>query len=509
MRSLISDWSLSALVLFVVVKALQFLKWLGFRPTVDGWRRATHAYLRTEHSKFALSAFRLRGKASGHGGPPEMEVSKRLLEFMEKEPRLQWRVDCHRFATVETRTSSVFLSIARFTGDGEIESLQPVCLSMSDQQQGAIDAVLSAVTASYNATRHIRDKRRPRALWRRIRRQLRCGPQLCAASLAGAEHLADRILSGALIHFEQLQGNAERVSESRLCPPDFTTSKHPASGLMNIRCRHAADWSELDLWFQFHHVPVDGLPMQEVIESLKREWGVADELVLPAAVPRTKPLCCTTSPGRDPICHSSQLIRSSSFLQARRELNHKHAQHCGGDITLVSMLAWGMAHHPSLSRVKFSCPIDLPQTGERGRTLGFVFIRPCVYLSGTGGFVKYQREFNRQLRNTRGRQGESYEVVELFALNTPAIYSATRALLPRGLAAITGTVGLTMIRGADMFLAPMSDIHTDGFLAFGNLSLPVEGGGKGGLVSAKAPRSRLAQYLDAVEDTTADFMAYV
>jgi hypothetical protein len=146
------------------------------------------------------------------------------------------------------------------------------------------------------------------------------------------------------------------------------------------------------------------------------------------------------------------------------------------------------------------------------RTPGVAFIRPGKFIEDKNpiaGFLNYQLEFNHLLYGTRSRHSESYELMELYALTSPLVYWLTRKCMPNALAEFVGTVGISMIRDADIFLSPLSDINTDGFLAFGNLSRATVDGAKTGYVSARASFDKVNRYLDIVEKVAKDFSLYV
>jgi hypothetical protein len=67
-------------------------------------------------------------------------------------------------------------------------------------------------------------------------------------------------------------------------------------------------------------------------------------------------------------------------------------------------------------------------------------------------------------------------------------------------AEFTGTVGLTMIKDADMFITPLSDIQSDGFFAIGNLLVDTEDEEKAGCVSIRATKEKIERYMEAVEN---------
>ncbi len=113
------------------------------------------------------------------------------------------------------------------------------------------------------------------------------------------------------------------------------------------------------------------------------------------------------------------------------------------------------------------------------------------------GFFNFQYEFNRRMNATRARKSESYELIEIYAIVFPWLYTLTRKFMPRAVAEFTGTVGLTMIKDADMFITPLSDIQSDGFFAIGNLLVDTEDGGKAGCVSIRAAKEKIPGYIDA------------
>lgn len=278
-------------------------------------------------------------------------------------------------------------------------------------------------------------------------------------------------------------------------------------------CRFSDGYDEAELWFQINHVPIDGVPMQEVLQDLKEQWGIRGNLKFPPLSYNRKivPELCSTKDSKSGIYHVSQFMDFQPFLKVRKELNERYANQIEGNITVVSMLAWGLAHHHAFDNVKFVIPIDLPACTGQERTLGFIFIRPSFYFDKDNpeeGFLKFQREFNRRFQATKERRSESYELLEVFALTPPLMYSTTLKLMPSALAEFTGTVGITIIKDADFFVAPLSDTHTDGFLAFGNFLVPIEGGGMAGAVSIKGPKGKVEDYLVAINEAVKDFYQY-
>jgi len=98
--------------------------------------------------------------------------------------------------------------------------------------------------------------------------------------------------------------------------------------------------------------------------------------------------------------------------------------------------------------------------------------------------------------------------MESYALTTPFLYKLIQKLFPRSFSEFVGTIGITMIRDSDHFTTPLSDINPDGFLAFGNFSVPTEDGGRAGVVTARGTKTQVENYLAAVKDVAADFYKY-
>ncbi len=198
-----------------------------------------------------------------------------------------------------------------------------------------------------------------------------------------------------------------------------------------------------------------------------------------------------------------QFLNFQPFLKIRNQLNKRFGGRAKQIISSAALLIWKLAQYREFEDIKFTVPIDLRASGERERTLGFIFIRPCIYFDKhkpDRGFFAFQQEFNRQLFATRKRHGESYALLESFGVAPPWIYAMTSKYLSRTLGEFGGTLGITIIKKADFFVAPASDIHTHGFIAFSNFSLPSVDGGEVCVVSMKGPREKIQRYMAVLRD---------
>jgi hypothetical protein len=269
--------------------------------------------------------------------------------------------------------------------------------------------------------------------------------------------------------------------------------------LLNVEIRFDSAGREADLWVQANHILVDGAPVQELLSALSAEWGVAGSPLYPA-VPSGGVLPIQYSEvDQQGNYHALALVDLAPVLLARQELRRRLGA-SGGELTLLSLLAWGLSHHEAFAHTKLLFPIDLAAAGGRERSLGLVFLRPARFVDQTDplqGFLKYQREFSRRLQETRARRSESYELVESFALLPPMVHSLTRRIMPKALGEMIGTVGLSVVREASVFVGALSDVH-DSFLAFGNMTVPTADGGAAGSFSVKGSRPYVEASLEAV-----------
>ncbi|MFH1385045.1 MAG: hypothetical protein ABIH47_08835 [Candidatus Omnitrophota bacterium] len=520
MRRLIDRWSPTVVILFLFVKGLQFFKTMGLKGKENGWRKATRAYFRTEHSKFSLTVFKLdvwsdlRKKENKNFAEAKRHLVERLMLFFREVRTVHWKLHWSRFSARREKRGIVDIVNCEFNDDGSIRHIETFFDTQGEPMYylapDFIARINDNIVSMYNQTQQVRDRIRPWVLEYKILKWL-VSQKMSSKKIVGAGiRYVARVLSATFIHFEVLPAQCSPFDTRRFEDPDFIKRKHPGFGLLNILCRFNADYDEADLWFQIHHIPVDGVPMQEALQELKNQWGVRGDLTFPSLSQKRSvvPKLCSTEKGEKGMYHAREFIDFRSFLKKRKELNERYATQLFEDITVISMLIWGLAHHPVFHDRKFIFPIDLAASSDKERVPGFVIIRPSMYVNKDDtlkGFLAFQREFNRRLQSTKARQGESYELLEACALTSPLVYGITKKLMPAAVAEFFGTIGITIIKDADMFIAPFSDTHTDGFLAFGNFTVPTEDGGLAGAVSVRGPQEKVEDYLKAVREVISDW----
>ncbi len=508
MRKLVDRWSPDVLTLFLWVKFLQFLKIIGIKPKEDGWRRTTRVYLRTEHSKFALGCFRLclDSQDELEEGESLDAKKKRLIDklrkFFKSQPTVQWQINCSWFWVQKKKKSEIDIAYVDFGQNGNLKSVTPYFDTFSgvSRLEGASDEikdiVIKGIINSYNATKDFTDKKRPLVLKKRLKEWLKI--QLRGQSKEVkqlAENLAERVLTSTFISFEQLDS-----AQKRFEVPDFIKRKHTGFGFLNIVCR-LVHGNEVDLWFQCHHVCEDGMPMQEVLQALKRKWGTYGKIKIPAA-------CCEKpqeprlfSSEEDGVYFAGGFISFTPFLKCIKE---KNKQLTGGKkMTPFRFFIWKLGNHPVFEGKKIIIPIDLHSTGARERSLGFAIIRPSIFFDNNNpqeGLANFQEEFDQQVKNTLLRKSETYELFESYAISPPVFYALTGKIMSSALKELTGSIGVSIIDKADMFVAPSSDIQTDGFISLSSFFTATESGGRACYVSAKGPKDKVKDYLAAIAE---------
>ena len=500
---------------------LEILKRLRFLPKEDGWRTVTQAYLRREHTKFVLAAFRLDLWSDApfqreRDLPAAQEhVLQRLVLFLKDHPLSYSQLLWGKFSTQVRAKSLQDIVCADFNDDGTLISIQPYL----ERGRGGFEFIHEEnmkrlndlMVHVYNRLLSVKDDQRPRRLKHELKKRVLAGAGHSKKETQESLTYLERLLNSTFIHFELLPPEESCLALRRFKYPDFLRRKHPGFGVMNILCRLTADFSEADLWFQISHVAIDGVPMQDILSSLKAQWKTCGDLVFPSVAhypAEVLPVQCTTEGGENSRYYADQIIDFRPLLKVREELNKLYARQLQAPITVVSLLGWGLAHQPVFSGRRFLFPVDLPSTRLGKRTLGFVSIRPESYIHNSryqDGFLAYQQEFHRKLSKVSSKSGGIYKLFEISALLPPVVYWFVQKFMKNLYATVVGSVVITMIKDADFFMSPFSDMMLDGFIAFGNYSIPTEDHEEAGLVSAKSTKDKVTQYLAAVERVVTDF----
>jgi pimeloyl-ACP methyl ester carboxylesterase len=524
MRKLLDRWNPVAIIFVATLKVLQIARYLGFSTSENGWRKASQVYLRKEHSKFCLASFRLNCL------PPEatpttnidetrLQIIKRLASFIKDNAVFHWGINWKRFSAKRHHNRYVDIIEADFDRKGELLHITPHFDSQNDKFSALSkfhrQILHQQLIRNYNESIKVRDNKRLISLRKRLTKNINTLPSMSLRTYLEMRHYIKRILNGTFIHFEQLPNETgDELAGYRLKTPNFNRRKHPGGGLLNILCRVSANLKECDLWFQYNHIPVDGMPMQEMLEKLKDDWGEAGLFHYPAL----------SSKAAEPelFYFGNKVFRArifcdfSAVLALRKQLNEKYYSEMGGAVSFPCLILWALTRQECFKRHKFSMPVDTASFEQSelaaDRNITLMFTRPENYHIPNdpfNSFLKFARAFNQNLFLTRMGKSESYEFLELCAITHPLFYSFVKYFMPHALKEIVGTVGITVIRNAEMFISPMTDLHVDGFIAFGNCRIPTMDGKFAGAVSICGSKEQLRQYIPAIQAATTDITKYI
>ncbi len=521
MTRLVDRWSFGTLFLLGFIKILQLLKKFGMRAEENGWRKATGIFLRSEYSKFVLSCFRLtyykRGEIPADFAGARRCLIENLAEYIRAHSQLHWSASHGVFQLGRRKVSFTDIAEAFYDESGELVSIEPhfdsarenFRLLGEEEKRAALQETVAAVN---RIRRRSNVREHSHLLARRMRRYVRRAPGFRYAARQELRNFVERLLTATYLHCELLpqeSGSAAR----RLATPNLRKYRNPGWGLLNVIVRFTADFSEADLWLQYHHVPVDGMPMQELLADLKASWGCRG--VLPYPEPGSDAALPEVTYVGNRLFRTRFFADFSSLLALRKELNAKYESLMEGPVTVAGMILWGLAQHSFFRNSKMLFPVDTEVAGSgnlQEREVSLVFIRAGRYRDRSNplsGFLNFQKEFNRRLWRTRAGKSESYELLELYSMLHPLFYQIGHRLMSEAMGEFVGSMGISVLRNAEIFIAPVSDLQINGFMTLGELDHPTGNGGKAGAVSACGTRDQIRFYHDAVLAMTADYRRFL
>ena len=519
MRRLVDHWSIGAFLLIIFIKLLQILKKLGFKAEENGWRKATGIFLRNEYSKFVLASFRLRyyrdDRMPADFDSARALLTERLGDFIRRQTAFHWSVELGLLRVGRKKVYFTDIVEVWYDHDGLLQRIEPhfdnTRSTFSFLSPEQIDMALRQIIACYNDLRHLNDRQRPITLYRRLFKWSCRAKGLSLSCRQELFHLIDRVLTATIIQCEVLDFPPDQLNRARLATPNLKNRKHPGLGLLNIICRFTADYQEVDMWFQYHHVPVDGMPMQEILEQLKKDWGAAGQMLYPAFGSRAAMPEVFYFGNR--VFRARIYIYFDKLLALRKYINDHYYHQMEGPATIASMIIWGLARHRYFRDRKFLFPVDAA-TDEypQERNLGLIFIRPNHFTDKAkplDGFLRFQREFNQRLFATRMGKSESYELLELYSMIHPAFYHIAKHVMSKAMSEIVGTVGLSVIKNAEMFVSPLTDLQANGFMTIGNLMMPTEDGRFAGAVSICGSREEIRFYIEAANTLSNEYHRFL
>ena len=407
-------WGCMSIIFLFTLKILQYIKRMNLFARQNGWRKITQIFLRKEHSKFCLASFRLdymKDIEDLDYDKAKLLIISKLFKFIKNNPIFHWSLEHQSLVVVKKQIEYVDIVVAEFDDSGKLLKLEPHFDNHKEH-----DVILSAEKADflcahmvecYNATIHCDDKKRVLKLNNFLKKQLIHefgSDKHCQKTLI---HYSKRMLQGTVINFQKCtQESKDCLSVERLATPDFAKIKHPGEGLLNIYCRFSPDIQEVDLWFQYHHVPVDGMPMQEMLEKLKEQWGSAGPVVYPAlSLPEAAPEIAYAG---ENMYRGRVFCDFSSLLAVRKRLNNEFFNEMVGPAPLPALLMWAITQNKVFADYKFSMPVDTATMDKEGvldeRSISLIFTKPSLYYDENKkycGLLDFIHEFNHQISLTR------------------------------------------------------------------------------------------------------------
>ncbi len=494
----------------------------------DPWRHALALGLRSEASKFALSALGLRAPAED-----PVELSRELSAFLAAEADAAWmlrplRSRTERFPKSRGRAGDVAL--------GAFDKGALVFLSVSfggELSYGAmgLDVLAGerAFTLAHRITRRLPETLRGQRLVGEASARL-SGPSGRLPS--SIERWCTHVASAAFLSIEA----PPKDDAARFVPPDFAATPDLGLNVFRFVARFVGD-GVLDLWCQAQHVGIDGLPLQEMLNRLANRWGsvaavstrsldraaatpgagastglivritpsassseVPSEQSRPAVSPPVASpgdaIQVASRPADGRVVHlATATVDLTPLIAWRRTLNQIHTATLGGDAPLAALVLWRLAGDSEWAGRRFANAVDVPAGARSPRAVDLISVRPDDFSRTEAGLMKFLREFRRLAALARVRQSPTFVTMARVARLPDWLGQFLLGRAP-GLGRQTfGTVGLSVLRDAAVFIAPMADLgFDDGFIALGGAVFAERGRA---FATYKGPPERAARFAAA------------
>lgn len=438
---------------------------LGLKKPPEAWRSLLGSALRGEPSKFALSAFGLR--------VPAAELPARFHTFLRTEPEAAYALT---YSAVDTRRhahDTIDLVEQHFDATGVLTRID---VRLDPARPAGLDdtaraAAHDALVTAYRETARLTEAVRPRALLRSAAGMLYSDtvPYLC------------RLTKASCLSVEPMD------PARRFEMPHFSQRRGLGCNVYTFAARTAGNTA--DVWGIAHHVGADGVPFQELFTRLERAWGTE-----PVVFPTAGTLYSARvghHPGEREVYESLSFHDFAPLLRLRKKVNAE----LGLDVPVGAFFLWVLAHEPEFAGVRFASTVDVPASPGRERAVDLVPRRPADF---DDDLAAYARSYLDGVAASRARHSPVQRAGDDMAHIPPRLLGALLRASPDQLAATFGQVGLSVIRDAKVFVAPLSDVgYPGGFLAIGGVGLPTATGTVGA-VSVKGTREQAEGYPSAV-----------
>lgn len=475
----------------LIYPVAQLLRTLRLSRNRDPWRRIIGLGLRSEGTKFELSVFGLKG-APGRFVQEDFldsEFAARYICFLRDRPETFVALSHHRFWVERITTSELDFVLAEFAENGSLIRFQadfdprsPLNLAMPIRLR--VDEIL---LQAHRDSRHLPEAVRPRELWRCVSAAIgRASSEYDARTL---REYAGRLSRAWFLSIETDSHN----SETRFCPPDFRLRRNFGSSSVNTVFRFHPGKPVLDLWWQVHHAAVDGAELQEILNRVKLRFG-NEEITFPEKSSQPAFVtACEIAGVEPPIGLAVGFLDLQTLLRERKRLNELNQSKI--EVPLVAVLLWNIVQQPEFRGRRFAIAVDVPPDQRFARAVDLISVAPE---SPSGLFMDeellaFAREFNSLAAAARNRTSPTYRAMEQLAILPSWLAHYLLKYNRIRTRTVYGSVGLSMLRDASVFVAPMSDSGFDeGFLAIGRADLTTVSREKVACITFKGPRERVA-----------------
>jgi len=433
------------------------------------------------------------------GGELPSCVAEAMRAFLEDWPDARYRLEWRDAVTLRRPTPHVDVVLLRFAADGALEGLEPhLSGGETVPEHSARERVESAILEAYNTTRHLPEVQRPMALLRRARAALMHGGTGLESTL---DRYLQRLVAACVVSIEPVD---QSNPVERYRPPDFRSRRTLGCGVLSVVIRSSVDANALDVWMSAHHAGLDGVPLQDLLTALERRWGLAEEVAFPPPDSDEvfmSPRPCS-APAEREVHEMLTFVDMSPILAVRQSLNRRHQSEVGGPVTFGALLAWLLAREPEFAGVKVASTVDVAASDGYERDVDVVPLRPADFVTGSelwDGFVSFAREFNRLIGASRTRKSPLRGEMQTAGLLPAWAHLAVVRSNPAALDDTFGSLCVTIVKDAKVFVAPMTDLGLGhGFFAIGNTALPSVDGGTVTAVTVKGDAGRIDGHVRAL-----------
>jgi hypothetical protein len=468
------------------------------RRAPEGWRRTLGILLRSEPTRFALSAFGVRVPAAPapnqHSESTESQIAERLQAYLSSQPDAHFQLEWRDAITIRRRYISVDVVLLRMDDDGDLVGVEPHLAGTpaTTLEQRLRRVVHQSIATAYNRTRMLPEIDRPRRLRNDV--DAACSSSGDPEVAREMKRYAHRLLGACCLSFEAVDLSD---SATRFRPPDFRTRRTLGFGVLAVVMRLAADRRIVDVWVSAHHVGLDGVPLQELVAGLEREWGVTESVAFPTADGGRlfmEPRACSCAGERD-VDEMLVFVDFAPVFALRDALNARYSAAVGGSITFGALLAWLLNREAEFAGVRIASTVDVAASGGYDRDVDVVPLRPADFATPDDpwkGIVEFAKEFNRLMALSRTRTSPLRQGMQTAGLLPAWAHAQAVRTNPAALDDTFGSLCITIVRDAKVFVAPMTDLGLGhGFFAIGSAELPSADGRRVAAVSIKGDAGRI------------------